>query len=54
LLVQQYTTLQQGRSSIIRLRELLETAPSVDEVPDAADLPTSRAESPLSTWTFAT
>jgi len=40
LLVQQYTTLQQGRSSIIRLRELLEIAPSVDEVPDAVDLPT--------------
>jgi hypothetical protein len=40
LLVQQYTTLQQGRSSIIRLRELLETAPTVDEVPGAKDLPT--------------
>src|SRR5580692_8117234 len=39
LLVQQYTTLQQGRSSIIRLRELLDTAPSVDEVPNAPDLP---------------
>jgi len=39
LLVQQYTTLQQGRSSIIRLRELLETAPSVDELPGARDLP---------------
>src|ERR1019366_3295559 len=31
LLVQQYNALQQGRSSIIRLRELLETPPSVDE-----------------------
>jgi len=40
LLVQQYTTLQQGRSSIIRLRELLEIPPTVDEVPGAADLPT--------------
>ena len=39
LLVQQYNALQQGRSSIIRLRELLETAPSVDEVPDATPLP---------------
>ena len=38
LLVQQYNTLQQGRSSVIRLRELVETAPSVDEVPDAPDL----------------
>jgi len=40
LLVQQYSSLQQGRSSVIRLRELLETAPSVDEVPDAVELPT--------------
>jgi ATP-binding cassette subfamily B protein len=40
LLVQQYTTLQQGRSSIIRLRELLEISPTVDEVPGAVDLPT--------------
>ena len=37
LLVQQYTTLQQGRSSIIRLRELLDIAPTVDEEPGAAD-----------------
>jgi len=40
LLVQQYNSLQQGRSSVIRLRELLETAPSVDEAPDAVTLPT--------------
>jgi ATP-binding cassette subfamily B protein len=40
LLVQQYTTLQQGRSSVIRLRELLDTSPTVDELPDAPDLPT--------------
>lgn len=40
LLVQQYTTLQQGRSSIIRLRELLEITPTVDELPDATVLPT--------------
>jgi len=40
LLVQQYSSLQQGRSSVIRLRELLETPPSVDEVPDAVALPT--------------
>ena len=39
LLVQQYNLLQQGRSSIIRLRELLQTAPSVDEVPNATTLP---------------
>jgi ATP-binding cassette subfamily B protein len=40
LLVQQYTTLQQGRSSIIRLRELLDITPTVDELPDAITLPT--------------
>jgi ATP-binding cassette subfamily B protein len=40
LLVQQYNALQQGRSSIIRLRELLQTPPSVDEVENAATLPT--------------
>jgi ATP-binding cassette subfamily B protein len=40
LLVQQYSSLQQGRSSVIRLRELLETPPSVDEREDAAELPT--------------
>jgi ATP-binding cassette subfamily B protein len=40
LLVQQYNSLQQGRSSVIRLREVLQTPPSVDELPDAATLPT--------------
>jgi ATP-binding cassette subfamily B protein len=40
LLTQQYTALQQGRSSIIRLRELVETPPSVDEVENAIVLPT--------------
>lgn len=38
LLVQQYSSLQQGRSSVIRLRELLATPPSVDETDDAPDL----------------
>jgi len=38
LLVQQYNMLQQGRSSITRLRELVETPPSVDERPDATEL----------------
>ncbi|MGA7836234.1 MAG: ABC transporter ATP-binding protein [Acidimicrobiales bacterium] len=40
LLVQQYNSLQQGRSSIIRLRELLETKPTVDEAEGATELPT--------------
>jgi len=39
LLVQQYNVLQQGRSSIIRLRELVETPPSVDEREGAEALP---------------
>jgi ATP-binding cassette subfamily B protein len=39
LLVQQYNLLQQGRSSIIRLRELLQVAPNVDEQYDATTLP---------------
>ena len=40
LLVQQYSSLQQGRSSVIRLRELIETSPSVEEVPNAQELAT--------------
>jgi ATP-binding cassette subfamily B protein len=40
LLVQQYNSLQQGRSSVIRLRELLQTPPSIDESEDAPTLPT--------------
>jgi ATP-binding cassette subfamily B protein len=40
LLVQQYSSLQQGRSSVIRLRELLENAPTVDEQENATTLPT--------------
>ena len=38
LLVQQYNVLQQGRSSITRLRELVETPPSVQDRPDAVAL----------------
>ncbi|HET9089791.1 MAG TPA: ABC transporter ATP-binding protein [Acidimicrobiales bacterium] len=38
LLVQQYNSLQQGRSSITRLRGLLNEAPSVPEKPGAPDL----------------
>ena len=40
LLVQQYNSLQQGRSSIIRLRELLQSPPTVDEDDHATVLPT--------------
>ncbi len=39
LLVQQYNTLQQGQSSVIKLRALSDTEPTVREAPDAIDLP---------------
>ena len=39
LLVQQYNTYQQGQASIVKLRTLLETEPSVPEAPDAEVLP---------------
>ena len=39
LLVQQYNALQQSQSSIVKLRSLLETEPSVVEDVDAKDLP---------------
>jgi ATP-binding cassette subfamily B protein len=40
LLVQQYNSLQQGRSSVIRLREVLQTPPSIDEAENPVVLPT--------------
>ena len=39
LLVQQYNTYQQGQASVVKLRNLLDTAPSVVEDPTAVDLP---------------
>ena len=44
LLTQQYNTFQQGRSSITKLRDLLETEPSVKESPLAVELPQIRGE----------
>jgi ATP-binding cassette subfamily B protein len=44
LLTQQYNTFQQGRASVFKLRDLLETEPSVKESPDAAELPPIRGE----------
>jgi ATP-binding cassette, subfamily B, bacterial len=44
LLVQQYNTFQQGQSSIVKLRSLLETRPTVEEAPDAGELPTITGE----------
>jgi ATP-binding cassette, subfamily B, bacterial len=52
LLVQQYNVLQQGRSSIIRLRELVDTAPSVDERADALELPPVEGAIEFSDVTF--
>ncbi len=39
LLVQQYNSYQQGQASVLKLRTLLETAPTVLESDDAVDLP---------------
>ena len=39
LLVQQYNTYQQGQASIVKLRTLLETPPTVQDAADAAELP---------------
>jgi ATP-binding cassette subfamily B protein len=44
LLVQQYTTFQQGQSSVIKLRTLFRTEPSTPEKPDALELPPLRGE----------
>ncbi len=44
LLVQQYNTFQQGRASVFKLQDLLETEPSVLEAPDAQDLPPIHGE----------
>jgi ATP-binding cassette, subfamily B, bacterial len=52
LLVQQYNVLQQGRSSVIRLRELVETPPSVDEAADATELPPVTGEIEFRDLTF--
>jgi ATP-binding cassette subfamily B protein len=38
-LVQQYNLYQQGQAAIAKLDELLETHPTVEEAPDAVDLP---------------
>ncbi|HEX4220202.1 MAG TPA: ABC transporter ATP-binding protein, partial [Acidimicrobiales bacterium] len=44
LLVQQYNTYQQGQSSVIKLRALLETKPTVLESPEAVELPPIEGE----------
>jgi ATP-binding cassette subfamily B protein len=44
LLVQQYTTFQQGQSSVIKLRTLFRTEPSTPQKPDAQELPPIEGE----------
>jgi len=44
LLVQQYNTYQQGQASILKLRTLLETEPSVRESPTAYEVPPLEGE----------
>ena len=52
LLVQQYNSFQQGRASILKLRTLLETEPSVPEAPDAVELPPISGEIVFESVTF--
>jgi ATP-binding cassette, subfamily B, bacterial len=51
-LVQLYTTYQQGQAAATKLRELLDTAPSVPELPGAPDLPLVAGEIRLDGVTF--
>lgn len=44
LLVQQYNTFQQGQSSIVKLRSLLETSPTVPEATHPVELPPIEGE----------
>jgi ATP-binding cassette, subfamily B, bacterial len=44
LLVQQYNTYQQGQASVNKLRDLVDTAPSVTEAADAVELPPINGE----------
>ncbi len=39
LLVQQYNTYQQGQASVLKLRDLVDTEPTVREAPNAIELP---------------
>jgi ATP-binding cassette subfamily B protein len=51
-LVQLYTTYQQGQAAVDKLRELLATAPSVPEAPDAVELPPVHGEIRFDDVTF--
>ena len=52
LLVQQYNSFQQGQASILKLRTLLETEPTVTEAPDAVELPPIEGEIVFDDVTF--
>jgi ATP-binding cassette subfamily B protein len=52
LLVQQYNSFQQGQASIIKLRTLLSTEPTVTEAPDAVELPPIEGEIVFDKVTF--
>ncbi len=52
LLAQQYNAFQQGNASVLKLRTLLETAPSVAEEPGAAELPPIEGEITFEDVTF--
>jgi ATP-binding cassette subfamily B protein len=52
LLVQQYNSFQQSQASILKLRTLLETDPSVQEAADAAELPAIEGEIVFDHLTF--
>jgi len=52
LLVQQYNSFQQGHASVLKLRTLFDTAPSVVEAPDARELPPIEGEIVFDAVTF--
>jgi ATP-binding cassette subfamily B protein len=52
LLVQQYNSFQQGRASILKLRTLFDTEPTVTEAPGAKDLPPVEGEIVFDDVTF--
>ena len=52
LLVQQYNSFQQGQASIVKLRTLLETEPTVTEAPHATELPPIEGEIVFDAVTF--
>ncbi len=52
LLVQQYNSFQQGQASVLKLRTLLGTEPTVTEAPDAVELPPIEGEIVFDNVTF--